>query len=233
MHFSLNYDKLYKFHSDELLLSNISFANSLSYVYILPTLKLLLNSPFEGIELTENVSQLRGKYSIINELIIEKDKKIEFNYANVTTYVVNHSIEKILEILYTPQHIRVYRYLQKTFSSNLNAISLHCSIKPKACEKILSDLVKERLITFNMEIKEYVLCQMNECLMNYLKNYLYEMIYKVKIDLIDKLKSLSVRISVQMQEEYITKGYSVVNSLVEIILSLELYLKHNMKKFGK
>ena len=57
MHFSLNYDKLYKFHSDELLLSNISFANSLSYVYILPTLKLLLNSPFEGIELTENISK--------------------------------------------------------------------------------------------------------------------------------------------------------------------------------
>lgn len=197
-----------------------------------PTLKLLLKSPLEGIELNDNINELMKKYPIINELVIEKDKKIKFNYALAVSYVVSHSIEKMLEILYTPQHIRVYRYLQKTFASNLNIISQHCSIKVKACEKILNDLVKERLITFNMETKEYVLCKINENVINYLKNYLYEMIYKVKIDLIDKLKSLSIRISVQMQEEYITKGYSVVNSLVEIILSLDIYLKYNMEKFN-
>ena len=53
------------------------------------------------------------------------------------------------------------------------------------------------------------------------------MIYKIKVDLNDKLKSLSLTVSPQMQEEYINKAFSIIHTLNEIILSFTYYNKIN------
>lgn len=141
--------------------------------------------------------------------------------------MINHSLEKIIDILYTPQHVRVFRYFTITYSANIYQISEQCSINQKVSEGIIKDLIKEKLIVPTQSNNEYALSVLSDGLINHYKSLIYEMIYKIKIDLNDKLKSLSLTISPQMQEEYINKAYSIINTLNEIILSFSYYNKIN------
>ena len=74
---------------------------------------------------------------------------------------------------------------------------------------------------------EYSLAAFSDGLINHYKSLIYEMIYKIKVDLNDKLKSLSLTVSPQMQEEYIHKAFSIIHTLNEIILSFTYYNKIN------
>ncbi len=141
--------------------------------------------------------------------------------------MINHSLEKIFDILYTTQHVRVFRYFTITYSANINQISEQCSINQKVSEGIIKDLIKEKIIVPDQSNKEYSLAAFSDGLINHYKSLIYEMIYKIKVDLNDKLKSLSLTVSPQMQEEYINKAFSIIHTLNEIILSFTYYNKIN------
>jgi hypothetical protein len=57
-------------------------------------------------------------------------------------------------------------------------------------------------------------------------NFIFNMIYCIKIDLDDKINSLEKRGSSDLQEEYMNKAYSYISKLDDLIL-----IFNNIKKF--
>ena len=196
-------------------------------IYTIPIVSSILDSPSSSIPLNEEISNLIQSHPLLAQIISIADNKVTLNEKEISSYMINHSLEKIIDILYTPQHVRVFRYFTITYSANINQISEQCSINQRVSEGIIKDLIKEKIIVPDQSNNEYALSVLSDGLINHYKSLIYEMIYKIKIDLNDKLKSLSLTISPQMQEEYINKAYSIINTSNEIILSFTFYNKIN------
>ena len=160
----------------------------------------------------------------IPKLHEEQVNEIIKSYNESDDKILYLCIEKILDVLYTPLHVRLYRFLQITIESTLFEISSFIAVKPLILLSIASDLVDEGLI-IQKENRVYTLNDLFnniEIIDNYI-TLLYKYILKIKQDLHERLKGMQSVISKDMQLQFLTKGYTMIDKVNETILCLKYY----------
>jgi hypothetical protein len=190
---------------------------------LLIILNKLLNSPNNIID-KENFKIINTPY-----LIYDNDNnKILLNKTFLNERLLYDNLEKILEIKYPSQYLRLFRYMTKVIESNIKDMKNYCILKPNIINEILIELKKENLIIYNYNNDKYYLNDLLKNKKNILNKYiilLYNMIYEVKKDCNDKLNILFYnKTSSILQEEYINKAYSFINKLDDIIICFNYLL---------
>ena len=152
-----------------------------------------------------------------NKLILNKDIiKYDLFY---------NSVEIIMNIIFSSKHIRIFKIIQYTPNLNIFQISQKACLKYLEVEEIIEDLINKLNIVKkikNEKDKEdliYLLNDVDESIINMMKNIIYGIINNLKYELKDKLKELQGRIDQDTVLQYINKYYSLINTFSEILNS--------------
>ena len=156
-------------------------------------------------------------YSNSNKLILNKDIiKYDLFY---------NSVEIIMNIIFSSKHIRIFKIIQYNPNLNIFQISQKACLKYLEVEEIIEDLINKLNIVKkikNEKDKEdliYLLNDVDESIINMMKNIIYGIINNLKYELKDKLKELQGRIDQDTVLQYINKYYSLINTFSEILNS--------------
>ena len=126
------------------------------------------------------------------------------------------SIEKILDIKYNNEFSRVFKLFTKIIDTTEREIMNICSLSKKNLSEIIKILKYENIISTNTTTNSLILNNLfekNKLIENNI-NFIFNMIYCIKIDLDDKINSLEKRGSSDLQEEYMNKAYSYISKLL-------------------
>ena len=152
-----------------------------------------------------------------NKLILNKDIiKYDLFY---------NSVEIIMNIIFSSKHIRIFKIIQYNPNLNIFQISQKACLKYLEVEEIIEDLINKLNIVKkikNEKDKEdliYLLNDVDESIINMMKNIIYGIINNLKYELKDKLKELQGRIDQDTVLQYINKYYSLINTFSEILNS--------------
>ena len=155
-----------------------------------------------------------------NKLILNKDIiKYDLFY---------NSVEIIMNIIFSSKHIRIFKIIQYNPNLNIFQISQKACLKYLEVEEIIEDLINKLNIVKkikNEKDKEdliYLLNDVDESIINMMKNIIYGIINNLKYELKDKLKELQGRIDQDTVLQYINKYYSLINTFSEILNSYNI-----------
>ena len=186
--------------------------------------KILSNDNYNYILSEDEELNLNSDYLIIDNSIISLNKEKLFER------LFYDSIEKILDIKYNNEFARVFKLFTKIIETTEREIINICSISKKNLSEIIKIFKNENLISINTTTNTLILNNLfekNKLIENNI-NFIFNMIYCIKIDLDDKINSLEKRGSSDLQEEYMNKAYSYISKLDDLILVL-----NNIKNFKK
>ena len=184
--------------------------------------KILSNDNYNYILSEDEELNLNSDYLIIDNSIISLNKEKLFER------LFYDSIEKILDIKYNNEFARVFKLFTKIIETKEREIINICSISKKNLSEIIKIFKNENLISINTTTNTLILNNLfekNKLIENNI-NFIFNMIYCIKIDLDDKINSLEKRGSSDLQEEYMNKAYSYISKLDDLIL-----IFNNIKKF--
>ena len=184
--------------------------------------KILSNDNYNYILSEDEELNLNSDYLIIDNSIISLNKEKLFER------LFYDSIEKILDIKYNNEFARVFKLFTKIIETTEREIINICSISKKNLSEIIKILKYENIISMNATTNTLILNNLfekNKLIENNI-NFIFNMIYCIKIDLDDKINSLEKRGSSDLQEEYMNKAYSYISKLDDLIL-----IFNNIKKF--
>ena len=184
--------------------------------------KILSNDNYNYILSEDEELNLNSDYLIIDNSIISLNKEKLFER------LFYDSIEKILDIKYNNEFSRVFKLFTKIIETTEREIINICSISKKNLSEIIKIFKNENLISINTTTNTLILNNLfekNKLIENNI-NFIFNMIYCIKIDLDDKINSLEKRGSSDLQEEYMNKAYSYISKLDDLIL-----IFNNIKKF--
>jgi len=184
--------------------------------------KILSNDNYNYILSEDEELNLNSDYLIIDNSIISLNKEKLFER------LFYDSIEKILDIKYNNEFARVFKLFTKIIETTEREIINICSISKKNLSEIIKIFKNENLISINTTTNTLILNNLfekNKLIENNI-NFIFNMIYCIKIDLDDKINSLEKRGSSDLQEEYMNKAYSYISKLDDLIL-----IFNNIKKF--
>ena len=184
--------------------------------------KILSNDNYNYILSEDEELNLNSDYLIIDNSIISLNKEKLFER------LFYDSIEKILDIKYNNEFSRVFKLFTKIIVTTEREIMNICSISKKNLSEIIKIFKNENLISINTTTNTLILNNLfekNKLIENNI-NFIFNMIYCIKIDLDDKINLLEKRGSSDLQEEYMNKAYSYISKLDDLIL-----IFNNIKKF--
>ena len=184
--------------------------------------KILSNDNYNYILSEDEELNLNSDYLIIDNSIISLNKEKLFER------LFYDSIEKILDIKYNNEFARVFKLFTKIIETTEREIINICSISKKNLSEIIKIFKNENLISINTTTNTLILNNLfekNKLIENNI-NFIFNMIYCIKIDLDDKINSLEKRGSSDLQEEYMNKAYSYISKLDDLILVF-----NNIKNF--
>ena len=174
-----------------------------------------------------------------DKLIIKENNKLILNKDIIKYDLFYNSLEKILNILFSPKHIRILRIIQRYENLNSFQISQKASLKKIEVEEILDDLInKVKIIKKENNKNEnnnentcdtFCLNEINDLHIKMIKENIYEIIKNIKFELKDKLKEFQGRISKETEIQFINKYYSLINCFSEILNSYNFLFVNNNK----
>ena len=174
-----------------------------------------------------------------DKLIIKENNKLILNKDIIKYDLFYNSLEKILNILFSPKHIRILRIIQRYENLNSFQISQKASLKKIEVEEILDDLINKVKIVKKENNKNennnentcdtFCLNEINDLHIKMIKENIYEIIKNIKFELKDKLKEFQGRISKETEIQFINKYYSLINSFSEILNSYNFLFVNNNK----
>ena len=255
INYKLNFNKLNHLTYIQYIEQYLTNQTIYSTLSLSSLIKKILKSNNNKYELELNINDIPiiqkqiSQNSFLKDILTINTNILSFNTEYLSHILIYHSIEQIINTIYTPQHIRILRYLTKTYSSSIKTISNHCSIDIQKCKDILNDLIYEQLITItthnpsttattlftnnidNNNNNEYTLIDLKTNMNNMkrLKEVCYEIIYKIKLDLDNKLHTSRGRVSIELQESYINRGYHLVQTFMDVIDLISHFINENGK----
>ena len=155
----------------------------------------------------------------------EKNNNIELNKEILKFDLFYYSIEKIINLFFSSKHIRILKIIQLNQNLNLFQISQKACLKYLEVKEILEDLINKLKVVKKISLENdkdnfiYLLNDINETIIDNIKNNIYGIIKNIKFELKDKLKELQGRIDQNMILQYINKYYSLINIFSEILNS--------------
>jgi hypothetical protein len=174
-----------------------------------------------------------------DKLIIKENNKLILNKDIIKYDLFYNSLEKILNILFSPKHIRILRIIQRYENLNSFQISQKASLKKIEVEEILDDLINKVKIVKKENNKDennnentcdtFCLNEINDLHIKMIKENIYEIIKNIKFELKDKLKEFQGRISKETEIQFINKYYSLINCFSEILNSYNFLFVNNNK----
>ena len=174
-----------------------------------------------------------------DKLIIKENNKLILNKDIIKYDLFYNSLEKILNILFSPKHIRILRIIQRYENLNSFQISQKASLKKIEVEEILDDLINKVKIVKKENNKNennnentcdtFCLNEINDLHIKMIKENIYEIIKNIKFELKDKLKEFQGRISKETEIQFINKYYSLINCFSEILNSYNFLFVNNNK----
>ena len=170
------------------------------------------------------------EFNINSDYLIVDNSIVSLNTEKLFERLFFDSIEKILDIKYNNEFSRVFKLFTKIIVTTEREIMNICSISKKNLSEIIKILKYENIISINATTNTLILNNLfekNKLIENNI-NFIFNMIYCIKIDLDDKINSLEKRGSSDLQEEYMNKAYSYISKLDDLILVF-----NNIKNFKK
>ena len=172
-----------------------------------------------------------------DKLILKENNKLILNKDIIKYDLFYNSLEKIINVLFSPKHIRILRIIQRNENLNSFQISQKASLKTIEVEEILEDLInKIKIIKKEEKDKNennisdtYCLNEINEFHIKMIKENIYDIIKNIKFELKDKLKEFQGRINKETEIQYINKYYSLINCFSEILNSYNFLFDNNHK----
>ena len=134
-----------------------------------------------------------------------------------------NSIEKIINLFYSSKHLRIFKIIELNQNLNLFQISQMACLKYLEVQEIIEDLINKLKIVKkikkenNKEDFIYLLNEIDESIINMMKDNIYGIIKNIKFELKDKLKQLQGKIDQDTVLQYINKYYSLINTFSEIL----------------
>ena len=168
------------------------------------------------------------EFNINSDYLIVDNSIVSLNTEKLFERLFFDSIEKILDIKYNNEFSRVFKLFTKIIVTTEREIMNICSISKKNLSEIIKILKYENIISMNATTNTLILNNLfekNKLIENNI-NFIFNMIYCIKIDLDDKINSLEKRGSSDLQEEYMNKAYSYISKLDDLILVF-----NNIKNF--
>ena len=170
------------------------------------------------------------EFNINSDYLIVDNSIVSLNTEKLFERLFFDSIEKILDIKYNNEFARVFKLFTKIIETTEREIINICSISKKNLSEIIKIFKNENLISINTTTNTLILNNLfekNKLIENNI-NFIFNMIYCIKIDLDDKINLLEKRGSSDLQEEYMNKAYSYISKLDDLILVF-----NNIKNFKK
>ncbi len=168
------------------------------------------------------------EFNINSDYLIVDNSIVSLNTEKLFERLFFDSIEKILDIKYNNEFSRVFKLFTKIIDTTEREIMNICSLPKKNLSEIIKILKYENIISTNTTTNSLILNNLfekNKLIENNI-NFIFNMIYCIKIDLDDKIHSLEKRGSSDLQEEYMNKAYSYISKLDDLILVF-----NNIKNF--
>ena len=167
-----------------------------------------------------------------DKILIKDDtnNKIILNKEYIKYDLFYNSIEIIINLFYSPKHLRILKIIQLNQNLNLIQISQKACLKYLEVQEILDDLINKLVIVKKIKKEKdgndfiYLLNDLDEDIINLYKDNIYGIIKNIKYELKDKLKELQGRIDKDMVIQYINKYYSLINTFSEILNSYNFIL---------
>ena len=192
-----------------------------------------LNNLYSKILSNDNYNIIIGEdeeFNINSEYLIVDNSIVSLNTEKLLERLFFDSIEKILDIKYNNEFARVFKLFTKIIVTTEREIMNICSISKTNLSEIIKILKYENIISINATTNTLILNNLfekNKLIENNI-NFIFNMIYCIKIDLDDKINLLEKRGSSDLQEEYMNKAYSYISKLDDLILVF-----NNIKNFKK
>ena len=167
-----------------------------------------------------NISQIIIDNFDYGKLLIKENKdnddKLILNKEMIKYDLFYNSIEKIINLFFSSKHIRIFKIIQLNQNLNIFQISQKACLKYLEVQEILDDLI-QKLKIIKKQDEIYYLNDINESIIDMIKNNIYGIIKNIKYELKDKLKELQGRIDQNIILQYINKYYSLINEFSEIL----------------
>ena len=162
-----------------------------------------------------------------DKILIKDDtnNKIILNKEFIKYDLFYNSIEIIVNLFFSPKHLRILKIIQLNQNLNLFQISQKACLKYLEVQEILDDLINKLKIVKKIKKEKdgddfiYLLNDLDENIINLYKDNIYGIIKNIKYELKDKLKELQGRINQDIVLQYINKYYSLINTFAEILNS--------------
>ena len=151
------------------------------------------------------------------------ENKIVLNKDIIKYDIFYNSIEKIINLFYSSKHLRIFKIIELNQNLNLFQISQMACLKYLEVQEIIEDLINKLKIIKkikkenNKEDFIYLLNEIDESIINMMKDNIYGIIKNIKFELKDKLKQLQGKIDQDTVLQYINKYYSLINTFSEIL----------------
>jgi len=151
------------------------------------------------------------------------ENKIVLNKDIIKYDLFYNSIEKIINLFYSSKHLRIFKIIELNQNLNLFQISQMACLKYLEVQEIIEDLINKLKIVKkikkenNKEDCVYLLNEIDESIINMMKDNIYGIIKNIKFELKDKLKQLQGKIEQDTVLQYINKYYSLINTFSEIL----------------
>ena len=146
-----------------------------------------------------------------DKVLIKDDtnNKIILNKEYIKYDLFYNSIEIIINLFYSPKHLRILKIIQLNQNLNLFQISQKACLKYLEVQEILDDLINKLVIVKKIKKEKdgddfiYLLNDLDENIINLYKDNIYGIIKNIKYELKDKLKELQGRINQDIVLQYI------------------------------
>ena len=151
------------------------------------------------------------------------ENKIVLNKDIIKYDLFYNSIEKIINLFYSSKHLRIFKIIELNQNLNLFQISQMACLKYLEVQEIIEDLINKLKIVKKIKkdnTKEdfiYLLNEIDESIINMMKDNIYGIIKNIKFELKDKLKQSQGKIDQDTVLQYINKYYSLINTFSEIL----------------
>ena len=185
--------------------------NSTNYIYHLKNYEKNINT-FQII--VDNVDY--GNLLIKETNSDNNDNKLILNKEMIKYDLFYNSLEKIISLFYSSKHLRLFKIILSNQSLNIFQISQKACLKYLEVQEILDDLI-QKLKIIKKQDELYYLNDINQTIIDMIKDNIYGILKNMKYELKDKLKELQGRIDQNIILQYINKYYSLINEFSEIL----------------
>jgi len=181
-----------------------------------------------------NFSQIFADNFEYSKLLIKNDNNINDNKILLNREIIKYDIfynsaEKTTNLFFSSKHVRIFKIIEVNPNLNIFQISQKACLKFLEVQEIIEDLINKLNIIKKIKNEKeefiYLLNDVDETIINKMKNIIYGIIKDIKYELKDKLTQLQGKIDQDTILQYINKYFSLINTFSEILNSYNFLFK--------